>query len=113
MTESPLETWLAETIHAAVKDAMGDEIKRFETAVRAGARALHSDSVVPLPEDKPILKVTEVASILKVSKNRVYALINAGDLEVIRWGTRVLVPTHRLRQFLGLDPPDDLSKGMQ
>jgi excisionase family DNA binding protein len=62
-------------------------------------------SVIPDPETKPLLRVTEVADLMGWSKNTVYALIHDGQLGAIPVQKRFYVPTTKLREFLAL-PPD-------
>ena len=57
------------------------------------------------PVANPLLKIREVAEILKVSKSNVYKMIRSGALPAVPFGggksTRVL--TADLRRFLHLD----------
>jgi excisionase family DNA binding protein len=58
--------------------------------------------VIPDPETTPLLKPTEVAALLGMSKNTIYDLVEAGQLESIRVRKRIYVPTTSLRTFLRL-----------
>jgi len=58
-----------------------------------------NDPVLPLGTVK-FLKVTEVASALRVSKMSVYRLIHSGDLEAIRFGRNFRVPEHAVNEYL-------------
>jgi excisionase family DNA binding protein len=59
--------------------------------------------LIPDPEAKPLLRPSEVAPMLKWSKNTVYALIKSGELEAITVRGRFWIPTSSLRRYLRLD----------
>jgi excisionase family DNA binding protein len=59
-------------------------------------------TLIPDPREKPLLRPSEVAEILKFSKNTVYGLIEAGELEHIKVRTRFWVPTTALMAYLRL-----------
>jgi excisionase family DNA binding protein len=54
---------------------------------------------VPSPASPGFLTIVEAAMILRVSKQTVYRLVRAGDLEAVRVGRSVRIPirvvTHR------------------
>lgn len=54
---------------------------------------------VPLSAIK-FLKVTEVATLLRVSRMSVYRLIHAGELEAVRFGRSFRVPEHAVNAYL-------------
>ena len=54
--------------------------------------------------DHLTLTVAEVAAILRISKNSVYDAIHRGDIPVIRFGTRIVIPRLKLERMLGLRP---------
>lgn len=60
------------------------------------------EPLIPSSEEKPLLRPSEVASLLKWSKNTVYDLIKSGELEVIRVRGRFWIPTTALRAYLRL-----------
>ena len=72
---------------------------------------------VPDPVERPTLTVTEAAVILQISRSTLYDALRTGDVPSIRIGRRLLVPTARLRDLLGLDaatrvaPSDQLTIG--
>lgn len=59
-------------------------------------------TVIPFPEEKPLLRPREVARLLRWSPNTVYALIKSGELEAITVKDRYFVPTAALRAYLQL-----------
>lgn len=69
--------------------------------------------MIPNPEDQPTMSLwPEVGEALGLSRNTVYAEARrfeqsggAAGIPVIRFGTRLRVPTAALRQLLELDPP--------
>lgn len=58
--------------------------------------------MVPDPIERPTLTVDETALILQISRSTLYDALRAGEVPCIRVGRRVLVPTARLRDLLGL-----------
>ncbi|MCW3156634.1 helix-turn-helix domain-containing protein [Micropruina sonneratiae] len=58
-----------------------------------------TDSPVPLSAIK-FLKVTEVATLLRVSRMSVYRLIHSGELEAVRFGRSFRVPEHAVNAYL-------------
>ena len=63
-------------------------------------------SAVPDPTEQPTLTVEEAATLLNLSKNSVYAAVKNGVIPSIRAGRRVLVPTAKLVDLLGLAQVD-------
>ncbi|MFT3860417.1 helix-turn-helix domain-containing protein [Micropruina sp.] len=47
-----------------------------------------------------LLKVTEVAAMLRVSRMSVYRLIHAGELEAVRFGRSFRVPARAVDAYL-------------
>src|SRR4051812_18605270 len=88
---------------------MGEGHRAAARASRARLRpAAHStsagDAVIPMPEDKPVLRIDEIALILGVSRSTAYELARAEAIPVLRLGVRrVVVPTAAFRRWLGLD----------
>ena len=62
-----------------------------------------TDQCIPNPEQCPTLPVPEAGKYLGLSRSSAYAAAKRGDLPTIRIGGRVVVPTARLRQLVGLD----------
>ena len=55
----------------------------------------------PILKNHPeVLTVVEVATILRVGKNKAYDLINRGDLSSIKLGGKIIVPKICLISFL-------------
>lgn len=48
----------------------------------------------------PLLRVTEAATLLRVSKSEVYKLVSLGRLSHLRVGTRVLFTPEQIEQFI-------------
>lgn len=59
-------------------------------------------TVIPFPEDQPLLRPREVARLLRWSPNTVYALIKSGELDSLTVKGRFFVPTSALRAYLQL-----------
>lgn len=51
-------------------------------------------------EEETLLTVGEAARLLRLSRAFTYELVARGDLPVIRFGRRVLVPREALREFV-------------
>lgn len=52
-------------------------------------------------KDQPeVLTVLEVAKILRIGKNKAYALIKSGELSSVKIGKKVIVPKISLIRFL-------------
>lgn len=49
------------------------------------------------------ISVAQAAELLGIGKNAAYQAAAAGQLPVLRLGRRLLVPTARLRQMLGVE----------
>ena len=52
----------------------------------------------------PVLKVVEVARLLRTGKNQTYAAIEAGEIKAIRIGRSIRIPRAELARLLGLQP---------
>jgi excisionase family DNA binding protein len=57
------------------------------------------------PNSARFLTIFEAATILRVSKQTVYRLVRAGDLEAIRVGRSFRIPTHAVRPRGATVPP--------
>jgi len=78
------------------------EICRSELAAVEGALAAIETTVVRPVTASTLLTVDEVAAELWVSRNRVFALIRAGELDSIMVGKRRCVPRSTLDAFISL-----------
>lgn len=62
-----------------------------------------------------VLTVDETAEILRVSRDTVYSMCAAGDLDHRRCGRRIIVPRRAVLEFLGLEegaaPADEAGAG--
>lgn len=56
------------------------------------------DDLKDLP---PTISVEQAAKLLGISRNSAWAAIERGELETVRFGRRVVVPTPWLRRHLG------------
>lgn len=54
-----------------------------------------------------VLTVQEAGRLVGLGRSAAYDAAARGDLPTIRWGRRVLVPTGRLLDLLGLNPITD------
>jgi len=50
--------------------------------------------------DNPLLTVTEVAERMRLSPNKVYELLRAGQIPHIRPGRKFLIPTQALERWI-------------
>ena len=54
-------------------------------------------------EDLPLLiTVPELAQVLRVGKNKAYALVNSGAIKGIKIGTQIKVPKRSVVEFMGI-----------
>jgi excisionase family DNA binding protein len=66
---------------------------------------VHAKKCQPLPDpaDRPTLTVEEAGRFLNIARASAYAAARRGEIPTIRCGRRLLVPTARLRQLVGID----------
>lgn len=57
--------------------------------------------------DRLTLSVAELAETLKIGRSTAYALVNSGDLPVIRAGGAIRIPAAHVRRMLGLEELPD------
>lgn len=62
----------------------------------------HPPNSVPWPEETPVLPVPVAGAVLGLGRSAAYLAANRGDLPTVRVGRRVVVPTARLRELLGM-----------
>ncbi|MFJ8043847.1 helix-turn-helix domain-containing protein [Kitasatospora sp. NPDC096147] len=60
--------------------------------------------VVPDPRVQPTMTVPEAGRFLRLQKAASYNAAKRGEIPTITVGRRLLVPTARLRELLGMDP---------
>ena len=67
-------------------------------------KATRQAALVATPSDlldtHPTVSVSEAAQILSVSRGQVYAMANSGELQTLRIGTRIVIPTDQLRSLI-------------
>jgi excisionase family DNA binding protein len=64
-------------------------------------------TALPDPRERPLLKVAEVAEILREGEKVVRSAIDAGQLPSVRVGRYVRVPTAPLYALCGLTPDSE------
>ncbi len=62
--------------------------------------------LIPDPEQEPTITVPRAGRALGLGRASSYAAAESGQIPTIRVGRRLLVPTARLRQLVGLDGAD-------
>lgn len=65
-------------------------------------------TAAPATPPSPLLKVPEVAALLRVSNMTVYRQINSGELPCVKVGRSFRVPRQAVRDILGDACPDDV-----
>lgn len=61
---------------------------------------------IPRPEKQPTMQLwPEVGQLLGLGRAATYEAARRGDIPIIRFGRRIIVPTAALRRLLGVDPP--------
>ncbi len=80
-------------------------IARWESRNRVpGAPSPCATPLLPFPEEQPTLRLwPEAGTILGLSRSSTYAAVQRGEIPVLRFGRRIVVPTAALRKMLGLD----------
>ena len=63
--------------------------------------------MTPLQELPPTISVEEAGELLGISRRSAYRAAARGQLPTLRIGRRLLVPTQRLLDLLGLERPVD------
>ncbi|MGH3257792.1 MAG: helix-turn-helix domain-containing protein [Streptosporangiaceae bacterium] len=58
---------------------------------------------VPDPVAQPLLTVAEAGAVLGMSRPSAYSAVRRGEIPVLRFGRRMMVPTARLRTMLGFE----------
>jgi excisionase family DNA binding protein len=76
------------------------QVERIATAPTPTERT-PTIRTVPMPAPAPLLwDVTEVATVLGVSRSFVYELLNAGELDFCKLGARTKVPVATVQQYV-------------
>jgi len=57
------------------------------------------------------LRRTTTAQVLKVDVRTVTRAIENGEIPAVKVGGRILIPTHKLRQLLGIEPAATAQRG--
>src|SRR5689334_2211745 len=57
---------------------------------------------LPEPTERPTITVAEAGAVLGLSRSASYGAARAGAIPTLRFGRRLLVPTHQLRGMLGM-----------
>jgi excisionase family DNA binding protein len=52
---------------------------------------------------KPSCTVDEFAALMGLSRNAAYVAVQRGDVRVLRFGRRIVIPTRQLRAMLDLE----------
>jgi len=63
-----------------------------------------SAAEVDLERLPAMLKVPEVARLLRIGRNQTYASIDAGEIRAVRIGRSIRIPRAELARLLGLQP---------
>ena len=58
---------------------------------------------MPTPDEKPLLKIDEVAELTGLERHHLYRLTARGEFPSVRVGRLLFVPTAALRRFLRID----------
>ncbi len=58
---------------------------------------------MPLPAERPTMKVTDAAALLNCGTASVYQMVHNGTLDTVRIGRKILIKTVSLRRLAGLD----------
>ena len=58
---------------------------------------------MPLPDERPTMKVTDAAALLNCGTASIYQMVHNGTLDTVRIGRKILIKTVSLRRLAGLD----------
>ena len=61
-----------------------------------------ANNALPKPEERPTLRVEEVAKILGIGRSTAYEAVGRGEIPTIRIGRRLLVPSAALHTLFRL-----------
>lgn len=54
-------------------------------------------------DDVPlVISVTELARILRVSRNTAYEIVRSGQIQSVRTGTQIRIPKNALKKYLNI-----------
>jgi excisionase family DNA binding protein len=56
-------------------------------------------------QDRPTVPVPEAAEILGIGRGTAFKAANDGELKVLKFGRRMVVPTSELKRMLGIEEP--------
>lgn len=56
-------------------------------------------------QDRPTVSVEEAVEILDIGRGTAFAAAKRGELKVLKFGRRMVVPTRELERMLGMDEP--------
>ncbi len=59
--------------------------------------------VIPTVSERPVLTIPEAGALLGLGRSASYGAAARGELPVLRFGRKWVVPTARVRALLGLD----------
>lgn len=59
--------------------------------------------MLPDPKTTPTISVEDAGRVLGLSKDSAYKAAHAGQIPTLRFGRKILVPTARLLDLLGVD----------
>lgn len=72
----------------------------------AGLPERPASQPIPRPEEQPTLRLwPDVGQLLGLGRAATYDAARRGDIPIMHFGRRIVVPTARLRQMLGIDTP--------
>ena len=91
MFEHEYEEKIEQNVSAITITADGNETNTFH---------LQTHSITALQNCPLIMSPTEVAQILRIGRNSIYALLRAGQLKSIRIGKLIKIPRSALEEYL-------------
>jgi excisionase family DNA binding protein len=90
----PLTGWCRPAPSVRPEQGIQTEVNRFPEEAKGG----DATSVIEMKPE--LLRVEEVAWVLQIGRTKVYELIGAGELPVVRIGRSVRIPRHWLERWI-------------
>ena len=63
-------------------------------------KMLEMKTLTILQNQPEVLTITELASVLRIGKNKAYQLVSSGEIESVKIGCKTIVPSLSVAKFL-------------
>jgi excisionase family DNA binding protein len=93
-------------VPAGASSSVGDPLGPPDRPQQLPAQPPTAYRSIPLGNDRLVLTVAEAGELLGISRAFAYELVARGELPVVRFGRRIVVPKARLLELLGTPPSE-------